>query len=132
VPVGLVTGDDKVCATVTRRLPELRVVPVKQGMGRGVARSIHPSKARELIREASAEVVRGAGGLEPYRPEGPFALEVDTTNTGIADLCSLAPGVVRAGARTLRFDTPDFRELFRCLLAFTYLGMSEAPRYAGT
>src|SRR5438105_15962278 len=38
VPVGLVTGDDKVCATVTRRLAGVRVVPVKQGMGRGVAR----------------------------------------------------------------------------------------------
>ena len=70
--------------------------------------------------------------MHAFRPEGPFTLEVDVVNTAVADLCSLAPGATRTGARSLRFDTPDFREMFRCLLAFTYLGMSEAPRYAGT
>ena len=132
VPIGLITGDDKICAVASERLPGVRTVEVKQGMGRTVARSMHPSRARELIRAASADVVRGAADLKPYRLEGPFTLEVDVANTGVADLCSLAPGAVRTGPRTLRFETPDYREAYRCLLAFTYLGMSEAPRYAGT
>jgi D-amino peptidase len=132
VPVGLVSGDDKICAVISQRLPGVRTVEVKQGMGRTVARSLHPSKARELIRDASAQVARGMADLKPYRPDGPFELEVDVVNTGVADLCSLAPGVRRTGPRTLRFETPDYREAYRCLLAFTYLGMSEAPRYAGT
>src|SRR5437870_2060598 len=38
----------------------------------------------------------------------------------------------RTGPRTVRFETADFRQAFRCLLAWTYLGASEAPRYAGT
>lgn len=132
VPVGLVTGDDKLCAVVSKRLPGVRTVEVKQGMGRNVARSIHPSRARELIRGTAAEAVRGAGELEPYRPPGPYVLEADVLNTAIADLCSLVPGVERTAPRTLRFETPDFREAFRCLLAWTHLGMGEAPRYAGT
>jgi D-amino peptidase len=132
VPVGMVTGDDKICASVTKRLPGVRTVEVKQGLGRNVARSMHPELARKLIRDAAADVVANRAGLQLFRPDGPFSLEVDVANTAVADLCSLAPGVVRTGARTLRFDTPDFREAFRCLLAFTYLGMSEAPRYAGT
>ena len=132
VPVGMVTGDDKICATVAKRLPGVRTVEVKQGLGRNVARSMHPELARKLIRETAADVVANPNGVQPFRPDGPFTLEVDVVNTAVADLCSLAPGVARTGARTLRFDTPDFREAFRCLLAFTYLGMSEAPRYAGT
>jgi D-amino peptidase len=132
VPVGLVTGDDKACAQVEKQLPGIRTVVVKQAFGRGVARSIHPQEARDLIRKAAAEVVRDPSQFQPYRPEPPFVLETDVLNTGIADLCSLAPGVERTGPRTLRFETDHFMEAFRCLLAFTYLGESEAPRYAGT
>jgi D-amino peptidase len=132
VPVGLVTGDDKACAQVEKQLPGIRTVVVKQAFGRGVARSIHPQEARDLIRKAAAEVVRDPSQFQPYRPEPPFVLETDVLNTGIADLCSLAPGVERTGPRTLRFETDHFMQAFRCLLAFTYLGESEAPRYAGT
>jgi len=107
-------------------------VVVKQAFGRGVARSIHPEEARGLIRKAAAEVVRDPGQFQPIRLEPPFVLEVDVLNTVIADLCSLAPGVERTGPRTLRFETDEYMEAFRCLLAFTYLGESEAPRYAGT
>ena len=132
VPVGLVTGDDKACAQAEKHLPGVRTVVVKQAFGRGVARSLHPEEARGLIRKAAAEVARDLGQFQPIRLEPPFVLEVDVLNTGIADLCSLAPGVQRTGPRTLRFEADEYMEAFRCLLAFTYLGESEAPRYAGT
>ena len=107
-------------------------VVVKRGFGRGVARSLHPSEARKAIREAAAEVVEGAPEFHSYLPEGPYVLEADTANTSSADLCGLIPGCERTGPRTIRFETPDYRQAFRCLLAWTYLGASEAPRYAGT
>ncbi len=132
VPAGMITGDDKACQQAASRIPGIRTVVVKQGMGRNVARSLHPSKARELITEAAAETVAGAAGLATYLPDRPYALEADVVNTSVADLCSLAPGAHRTGPRTVAFTTDDFREAFRCLLAWTYLGMSEAPRYAGT
>ena len=132
VPVGLVTGDDKACAQAAKRLPGIRTVVVKQSFGRGVARSLHPSAARAAIQEASADVVAAAGDLSPYLPESPYTLECDMANTGVADLCSLTPGAQRSGPRTVRFETDDYLEAFRCLLAWTYLGASEAPRYAGT
>jgi D-amino peptidase len=132
VPVGLVTGDDKACAQAEKAIPGIRSVVVKEGYGRGVARSLHPSVAREAVRAAAAESVRGAGDLQPYRLEPPFVLEADVANTSAADLCSLAPGTERTGPRTVRFETQDYREAFRCLLAWTYLGASEAPRYAWT
>lgn len=132
VPVGLVTGDDKVCAQAERQVPGVRTVVVKRSMGRGVARTLHPAAAREAIRAAAAEVARAAGEFRPFRPDPPFVLEADVLTTGIADLCSLVPGVERVGARTLRYESEDFRDVFRCLLCWTYLGESEAPRYPGT
>jgi D-amino peptidase len=134
VPVGLVTGDDKACAQAEAGIPGVRTVSVKEGLGRGVARSLHPSVARDAIRRGAAGAVALAadGELAPFRPPGPYGVEADLANTGCADVCALAPGVARTGPRTVRFDTDDFREAFRCILAWTYLAASEAPRYAGT
>jgi len=134
VPIGLITGDDKACAQAAERIPGIRTVVVKEAYGRGVAKSLNPSAARDAIRAAAADAVAaaGGGGLQPYRIAAPVELEADLANTSCADLCALAPGVRRVGSRTVRFETDDFREAFRCLLAWTYLGASEAPRYAGT
>jgi len=129
VPVALVTGDDKCCEQARKRLAGLRTVVVKQGIGRHVATSLSPAVAREEIRRAAAEAVRSAGSLEPFRPDPPFVLEADTANTVSAELCALAPGTDRVGPRTVRFETGDFAEAFRCLLAWTYLGAHEAPQY---
>jgi D-amino peptidase len=129
VPVGMVTGDDKICAQAEKQLPGVRTVVVKQAFGRGMARSLHPSAARELIRAASDEVVRDPSRFEPLVVEPPFVLEADTANTVSAELCALMPGVVRTGGRTVRFETESFDEVYRCLLVWTYLGAHEAPQY---
>ena len=132
VPVGLVTGDDKICAVASKRIPGVRTVIVKEAFGRNVARSLHPQAARDAIRKGAADAVGSHGELTPYTVEPPIVLEADIANTSATDLCALAPGVDRIGPRTVRFQTDDFREAFRCLLAWVYLGASEAPRYAGT
>jgi D-amino peptidase len=132
VPVGLVTGDDKICAVASKRLPGVKTVVVKEAFGRNVARSLHPQAARDAIRKGAAEAVAGRGDLRPHSVETPIVLEADIANTSATDLCALAPGVQRPGPRTVRFETDDFRQAFRCLMAWVYLGASEAPRYAGT
>jgi D-amino peptidase len=132
VAVGLVTGDDKTCAVAAKKLSGVRTVVVKEAFGRNVARSLHPQAAREAIRRAAAEAVAARQELTPFTLDPAIALEADIANTSATDVCALAPGVERVGPRTVRFETDDFREAFRCLLAWTYLGASEAPRYAGT
>src|SRR5918911_5241851 len=54
VPVGLVTGDDKCCEQAAARLPGVQTVVVKHALGRNVATSLSPERAREEIRFASA------------------------------------------------------------------------------
>ena len=73
--------------------------------------------------------MRNAPSLDPFRPDPPFVLEADTANTVSAELCALVPGVARTGGRTVRFESDSFQEVFRCLLAWTYLGAHEAPQY---
>ena len=125
VPLGLVTGDQAIADLVGKKLPGVRTVAVKRASGFTVAASMHPERACAAIREAAAEVVRGAGDLAPPEVSGPFELEVDLTMLRMADVCSLVPGVTRSG-RTVRFATDDYPTAFRCLLAWTYLAGSVA------
>ena len=126
------TGDDKICAVAAKRLSGVRTVAVKEAFGRNVARSLHPQAARDAIRRAAAEAVPARQELIPFTLDPPIVLEADIANTSATDVCALAPGVDRVGPRTVRFETNDFQDAYKCLLAWTYLGASEAPRYAGT
>lgn len=121
VPVGLVCGDDKICAVAEKRFPGVRTVAVKRGMGFAVAASMHPERARQAIREGAASAVGGARDLraDPGRP--PYELEVDLATLEMAELCALVPGAERAGGRTVRFTSDDAAQVFRCVLAFTYV-----------
>lgn len=124
VPLGLVTGDDKICALVAKRIPGVRTVTVKHALGRQVASSLHPKRARAAIHEAAAEVVATAEAFEPFRIEPPYTIEVDGRHSLAAELMALAPGSIRTGGRTVRFTSDDYTEAFRCLLAWNYLTAS--------
>jgi D-amino peptidase len=120
VPIGLVTGDDKICTLAEQRLPAVRTVAVKRGHGFTVGASMHPQAAREAIAEEAAATVRAAGDLEPTVEDGPFTLEVDLADLRRAELCALPPGVKRDG-RTVTYTSDGYLEAFRCLRAWVYL-----------
>jgi D-amino peptidase len=132
VPVALVTGDDKCCEQAASRLPGVKTVVVKHALGRNVATSLSPERAREEIRFAATEAVKTAHSLDLFRPEPPFELEIDVADTVCADICSLVPGTQRPAPRTLTFRSESFDEAFRCLLAWAYLGAQVAPQYQVT
>lgn len=127
VPIGLVTGDDAICALAEERLVGVRTVTVKRGHSYTVAASMHPQEACAAIAEAAEQAVAGAAALEPQEVDGPFTVEVDLVDLRRAELCSLAPGVERQG-RTIRFTSERYIEAYRCLLACTYLA---AAAWAG-
>ena len=91
-----------------------------------------PSVVHPVLREVPGNGDPGSQIRRGDRPDPPFVLEADVANSGCADLCSLMPGTERAGPRTVRFRTEDFRDAFRCVLAWTYLGDSQAPTYPGS
>ena len=120
VPVGLVTGDDKICALAQRRLPGVRVAEVKRGHGFNVAASQHPEAACDLIRREAVSAVEDAQGLTPTTEDGPFHLEVDLTTLRRAEVCAMPPGVERDGI-AVRVTTENYLDAFRWLRTFLHL-----------
>ena len=129
VPVGFVTGDRACCEQAKDKLPWIKTVAVKEGFGNRVGRSQSPAKARAAIRGLFRDVVKNAEHLELFAPDGPFTFEVDVIGTAVADMCALSPGTERVAPRTVRFETDDFRMVYRCLLTWMNLGNRVAPTY---
>jgi D-amino peptidase len=128
VPIVFVSGDKACCDQAKERLPWVRTVAVKEGLGNRTGRSLSPSRAqagiRGLVREAIKAVDHGA---EVWKPEPPFALEVDVVNTNVADAIAVAPGSERRGPRTVGFDAADVPTTYRALLTWLALARHTAP-----
>jgi D-amino peptidase len=127
VPVLVVAGDRACCEQAQARLPWVRTVVTKQGFGNRAGRSRSPENVRAELRSTVAEAVKLGDRSEVWRPEGPYALEVDVTSTALADLLAIAPGTERPAVRTLRFETDDLRTLYRAVLTWMNLGRRVAP-----
>jgi D-amino peptidase len=121
-PVGLVTGDASTCEQCRALLPWIETVTVKWAVSRMAARSLHPEAARAAIREGAARAVAAADRFRPFRLDPPYALEVDTIDTAMADAASLMPGIERPGPRTLRYVADDVHTMLRALLCIVRLG----------
>ncbi len=120
IPVGLVTGDDALAAEVAGWLPWAEPVVVKQGYGTSAAASLHPERARELIRDGARRAVeraRRAGELRLHEVGEPVVIEVDYHVALEADYAAIAPNAERVGDRTVRHLGPDAITAYRGFLS---------------
>jgi D-amino peptidase len=129
VAVVFVAGDQACCDQATERLPGVHTVAVKNGLGNRVGRSRSPQRARAAIRGIVREAVR-VEHPEAFAPAGPFTLEVDTANTAVADIASIAPGSERLGSRTVSFAADDIQTIYRALLTWMNLARRVTPTSA--
>lgn len=75
IPVGLVVGDDKVCAEARDLLGStVDLLPVKTGLGRHAARNLPVAEQHARIRRAAARAVRRADEYVPYVVAPPYEL----------------------------------------------------------
>jgi D-amino peptidase len=111
VPVGLVTGDDVICAAAEKAFPGVVTVQVKTALGRTAARSKHPAAARQAITAGAARAVVAAvsGAIRPLPIPGELAIEADLRLHGAAELAARVPGTERAGADTVRYQAASPR-----------------------
>jgi D-amino peptidase len=116
VPVVLVTGDRVACEETAALIPGVRSAVVKEHVSRLAAHSLHPDRARELIREEAEVAVRGAAAAAPP-PLEPGVLEVSVRTTDIAEAATWVRGVERTGDRELRFHGPDRLATYRSFCA---------------
>jgi D-amino peptidase len=77
-PVLMVTGDQAACREGKELLGEgLTAVQVKVGTGVQSARSLVPSRARELIEAGAKEALKNLGAVPPYDPGKPCEIKVE-------------------------------------------------------
>jgi D-amino peptidase len=123
VPVGLVTGDDVICAVSEKALPGVITVPVKTAIGRNAARSLHPALARDKVRAGASRAVTAAlaGALQPISLPDELILEVDLRPPGAAEIAILVPGTERIGPDTVRRRIASPREMIDVIMLWAQL-----------
>lgn len=126
VPVGVVTGDDQVCALADEVFPGVRTVEVKRAHGWSATETISPDLAAERIAEAVRLAAAAPVAALPVPDE--LVLQVDFTVPLMADLAVCVPGSVRLTGRTVqrRVDTAD--ELLMLITAWYHLCAGAAQR----
>lgn len=104
VPVVLVTGDETTIEQTRRHLPDVEGAVVKRSYSRYCAESLHPERARAVIREAARRAIEGLGAAQPFAVGPTIRMEIDFLRTDMADAAALVPGVERLAARTIAFE----------------------------
>jgi len=123
VPVGLVTGDDVICAVAEKAFPGVVTVPVKTSLGRTAARSMHPVAARQAIAAGAERAVAAAasGAIQPIPVPSELAIEVDLRLNGAAELAAKVPGTERTGTSSVRFQADSPRVAMDVLIVWSTL-----------
>lgn len=119
VPVGLVAGDDALAGEVADWLPWAERIIVKDAGGTRAAASVHPTRARELVRAGARRAVEraAAGELRLLAPDPPITIDVEYARGLEADYAALAPLGKRIGDRIARVVAPDAVTAYRGFLA---------------
>ncbi len=126
VPVVLVTGDNSLAEEVREVTPWIRTLELKRAVGRHAAWSLHPSRARDLIRAAVTEELEKRAAATPLKLELPAEVEIDFKYSSMADKASTLHGIRRAEGTGVRFDAPDALVAYTRILAAVDYGASAA------
>ena len=83
VPTVFVSGDDRVTAELSAKIPGIGHAVVKRGLGAYQARSLMPARACQLIEQGVRDSLENRAGVVPYRIPGPLRLDlIDSANHG--------------------------------------------------
>jgi D-amino peptidase len=124
VPVGLVTGDQCVCAEARELLGDVVTVEVKQAITRYAARCLHAKRSQALIREAAERATREAGRFSPLRVRLPVTYKIQFKDTGMADAAIRIPGAIVVDPTTLAYTGDDPATVFKAIRGMIGLAAS--------
>lgn len=121
VPVGMISGDDQICAEVESWLPGVETAIVKYAIDRYVARCIPHKKAMELIKTTAKRAVQRVDEFKPFTFEPPVRLEVSVIDPSLAYKLTIIPGVRRISKDTVAYEAKDFMEAYAAFRAICYV-----------
>lgn len=122
VPVVCVAGDRAAAEEAKALLGEdVVTVPVKRGIGRTAADSVHPQEARRRIAAAVEEALTKQEKPAPLVFSSPVELQVRFHNSGMADMAMTIPDTERVDGTTVRFQHEDYIVAYKVFRAMTML-----------
>ncbi|WP_128255662.1 M55 family metallopeptidase [Falsirhodobacter deserti] len=111
VPVGLLSGDDKMREENAAIFPQAEFVTLKRSYGQRAARQVSVACARDLLREGAARALARAGQMKPVRWNGPFVAEFAMNSAALADQMAVLPPAHRVDATSVAFDCTSMAEV---------------------
>lgn len=119
VPVGFVSGDDKLVQRARQEFPGIETVITKQAVSRFAAIVRHPAEVLEELKEKAAKAASRAQILQPFRlkasDDGRCRIEMQLLDTAIADMVALIPGSTRPNGRTVVCEAESILGIYRLL-----------------
>ncbi|HVA33965.1 MAG TPA: M55 family metallopeptidase [Candidatus Baltobacteraceae bacterium] len=122
VPVVLVTGDRTIVDEVTRVMPWVVGVAVKDSIGYTAVNSLTPRAAQRAIESGAREAMTRIAHAKPFAFDPPYELVVETVDVEHADFIELMPEFARVGPRAVRFSSNDYRTMLRAFIVATRIG----------
>ncbi len=115
VPVIMLSGDDAIAAEAQAIIGSIETAVVKEAISFHAAKTLTPSAAQELIRDAAERAVGRISDFAPYRPSTPITAEVRFKNYRPSQVLALLPMFERPDAHSVRFTGTDMLEVSRVL-----------------
>jgi D-amino peptidase len=124
VPVVLITGDEATADEARPFMRDLEAVVVKRSITRFAAESVHPERARELIRAGARAAVERAPRVPVPSIDLPATLEITFLTADMAEMATWIREVKRAGARTVTVTGSEPLALYRTFTTIVALTRS--------
>jgi D-amino peptidase len=124
VPIAAITGDQYVGPEAAPFCPDIAVIEVKRSISRYAAEHLHPTVAREKLRDGVASALKSARRLSPPSIALPGTIEVELLSPDMAEQATWIRGVTRLDSRTVSFTDDDALALYRTFMTLVSLTRS--------
>src|SRR5690625_4567417 len=112
VPVIMIAGDDRACREAEELFPNIVTAAVKQSISRSAVKTLHPNKAKDLLKEKVQQAINRIESIEPFVPPENPVLRVEFANYGQAENAALMPGCeIEKNTTIVRFEAKDIIEI---------------------
>ena len=130
VPVGAVTGDDKVALEASSLLKGIETAIVKVGIDRYAARCLPVERSHELIKNAAKKAVERRTEFKPLKYSN-AKFTVRFASTAEAAIASRLPTVIQEDSRTISVACEDYLEAFKRFRAILALASTRVDEVFG-
>jgi len=125
VPVSFVTGDDKLVEHAKNLIPNIESVVTKYALGRRAALTKHPKTVEKEIRKLIPKALEKVKTkqIEPFKPQQPFNVELEFTDSTMADVAELVPNVKRMDGNIVGYTARDIVEAYKLMEALILMAI---------